>query len=102
VLRFCRTGDVTFQSKLNNNQYFFDNLLRLLIDSSLLFGKAGMVTKNTPPPASNVPTQRPSVIKESDLRKSTSREADVRILSENQRQTTVFQTRPTPPDPGKK
>ena len=61
-----------------------------------------MVTKNAPTPVPNAPTQRPSDINESNIKKSTSRELDVRILGENQRQTTVFQTRPTPPDPGKK
>jgi hypothetical protein len=56
-----------------------------------------MATKNTPtPPVSKpgpAPTSRPQPVQKNDGHK---------ILSENQRQTTVFQTRPTPPDPGKK
>ncbi len=59
-----------------------------------------MATKNTPTPPAKRPTQVPSTSRDSVVRKSN--DQGRRILGENQGQTTVFQTRPTPPDPNKK
>jgi hypothetical protein len=47
------------------------------------------------------PAQRPTPSPTPDLRKSTPN-SGTRILGENTRETTVFQTRPTPPDPNPK
>lgn len=60
-----------------------------------------MVTKNIPHPPQNQPG-KPAPSKQNSNVRDSSNSSGGRILSENQRQTTVFQTRPTPPDPNKK
>jgi hypothetical protein len=59
-----------------------------------------MATKNNSTPPQNKPTRPPAVRQDSIIRKTN--DGGGRILGESQQQTTVFQTRPTPPDPNKK
>ena len=59
-----------------------------------------MVTKPASRPPQNQPVKPAPIKQDSNIRESNS--SGGRILNENQRQTTVFQTRPTPPDPSKK
>jgi hypothetical protein len=59
-----------------------------------------MVTKNTPAQKTPPPTPRPATRPAPEIRKSNPVVGD--SLGYNQRENTVFQTRPVPPDPGDK
>ena len=60
-----------------------------------------MATKNTSTSIPSKPAPAQESHRQPDFQKSNNSNGG-RVLSENTRQTTVFQTRPTPPDPNKK